>query len=140
MKRGIGQHRITWPASMRVRMTSSRLYISTPGPRHSTMPSACARYVKRYVYVLRLYKLFVPILSCEKLLAHIQPTVEMLLLSACILCKRYIDKGLVVFSCISQQKTAWKKVILVAAQSSLGWCRFLHRKGLMGDCVDAMKL
>lgn len=42
------------------------------------------------------YKLFLPIGSCETLLAHIQPTVKMHLVSACITCKRGIDKGLVI--------------------------------------------
>lgn len=51
MKQGTGQLHTTWPASTRVKVKSSRLYISTLGPRHLTTPFACVRYGKMYVYV-----------------------------------------------------------------------------------------
>lgn len=49
MKQEIGQLRTTWPASTRVRMKSSRLCTSTPGPRHLTMPFVCVRYGKTHI-------------------------------------------------------------------------------------------
>lgn len=124
MKRGTGQHRITWPASMRVRMKSSRLCISTPGPRHLTMPSACVRYAKRCLYVQKQSRIlsFGSIENASIVCAHSLARHCLLIYSPLWRYSWFLpasstkDASLkawlcgTLFSCIAQQKTAWNQL------------------------------
>lgn len=129
MKQEIGQLRTTWPASTRVRMKSSRLCTSTPGPRHLTMPFVCVRYGKTHIVMSKPEVGFRPSVayrvkvlqewfsfSREIMLVHEDgPSFCLRLLQGYIITKGCV--GLSIFLFYVSTESCLKWTIVVAAQS-----------------------